>query len=186
MSGRTAIPRTQPHQQPDLPPLAVRLLRAAVPDDPWDNPPTWPAWRQFLPHVLVATDPHRTLIGVEQDVAWLLHRAATYMQNRGELESARPLFERALDLRRCLLGDDHPDTLESAGSISFNLWVQGQYEPARRLSEDTLTRCRRVLGEDHPLTLRTAYLLASALRESGHYEPARQLGEDTLTAAAGS
>ena len=35
----------------------------------------WPAWRQLLPHVLVATDPHRTLTGVEQDVAWLLDRA---------------------------------------------------------------------------------------------------------------
>jgi hypothetical protein len=32
----------------DHPELAVRLLRAAVPDDPWDNPPAWPAWRQLL------------------------------------------------------------------------------------------------------------------------------------------
>jgi hypothetical protein len=34
-----AILRTQPHQRKDLPTLAVRLLRAAVPDDPWDNLP---------------------------------------------------------------------------------------------------------------------------------------------------
>ncbi|HEX2291573.1 MAG TPA: FxSxx-COOH system tetratricopeptide repeat protein, partial [Pseudonocardiaceae bacterium] len=51
-----AILRTQPH----LPTLAVQLLRAAVPaDEPSDNPPAWPAWRQLLPHVLVATDPVR-------------------------------------------------------------------------------------------------------------------------------
>ena len=43
----------------------VRLLRAAVPEDPWDNPPAWPVWRQLLPHVLVATDPHRTLAEVK-------------------------------------------------------------------------------------------------------------------------
>ena len=80
-----AILRTQPHQQQDLPSLAVRLLRGAVPaDGPWDNPPAWPAWRQLLPHVLVATDPHRNLMGVEQDVAWLLDRAARYLHTWGK------------------------------------------------------------------------------------------------------
>ncbi len=78
-----AILRTQPHSSPDLSPLAIRLLRAAVPDDPWNNPPAWPTWRQLLPHVLIATDPHRTLTAAEQDVAWLLHRAAKYLQTRG-------------------------------------------------------------------------------------------------------
>ncbi|MGH3930507.1 MAG: FxSxx-COOH system tetratricopeptide repeat protein [Pseudonocardiaceae bacterium] len=136
-----AILRAQPHQKPDLPTRAVRLLRAAVPaDDPLDNPPDWPTWRQLLPHVLIATDSHRNLTGVEEDVAWLLDRAATYLQTRGELVPARPLFERARDLRRSMLGDDHPDTLESAGGLSFNLWELGQYEQARQLAEDTLTR----------------------------------------------
>jgi Tetratricopeptide repeat/Domain of unknown function (DUF4062)/NB-ARC domain len=177
-----AILRTQPHQQPDLAILVVRLLRTAVPaDDPWDNPPVWPAWRPLLPHVLVATDPHRTLTAVEQDVAWLLDRAGLYLHSREGPATARPLFERARDLRRCRLGDDHPDTLESAIDLAFDLWALGHYEQARQLAEDTLTRCRRVLGDDHPHTLRSATLLAAALRELGHYEQARQLAEDTLT-----
>ncbi|MGH3983142.1 MAG: FxSxx-COOH system tetratricopeptide repeat protein [Pseudonocardiaceae bacterium] len=176
-----AILRTQPHTHQDLPTRAVRLLRAAVPDDPADNPTAWPAWRQLLAHVLAATDPHRTLTGVEQDVAWLLDRAAKYLQTRGESGPARPLFERALDLRRCMLGDDHADMLESAGGLAFNLWELGQYEQARQLGEDTLTHCRRVLGDDHPTTLRSAFILAVSLCELGQYEQARQLGEDTLT-----
>jgi hypothetical protein len=53
-----AILRAETHQQKDLPILLVRLLHAAVPaEDPRDNPATWPAWRQLLPHVLTATDP---------------------------------------------------------------------------------------------------------------------------------
>jgi Domain of unknown function (DUF4062)/NB-ARC domain/Tetratricopeptide repeat len=131
-----AILRTQPHQQPDLPTRAIRLLRAAVPDDPEDNPPAWPAWRQLLPHVLAATDPHRNLTAVEDDVAWLLDRTATYLYTRGEPGPARPLFERARDLRRSRLGDDHPDTLESANNLVSNLWALGQYEAARQLGED--------------------------------------------------
>ncbi|MGB8198981.1 MAG: FxSxx-COOH system tetratricopeptide repeat protein, partial [Pseudonocardiaceae bacterium] len=176
-----AILRSQPHQQPGLPILVVGLLRAAVPDAPWRNPEAWPAWRQLLPHVLIATDPHRTLTGVERDVAWLLHRAAEYLDTRGEPATARPLFERALELRRFMLGDEHPDTLASACILSFTWFELGRYGPARQLGEDTLTRCRRVLGEDHPHTLLTATYLATILGGLGRYEPARQLGEDTLT-----
>src|SRR5262249_20771590 len=172
------ILRAQLDPHPELPILVVRLLRAVVPADvPWRNPPTWPPWLQLLPHVLVATDPHRTLSGAEQDLAWLLDRAAGYSQSRGQPALARPLFERALNLRRVVLGDDHRETLESADGLSFNLRELGEYEQARRLGEDTLTRCRRVLGDDHPDTLRTAGNLAFYLWELGQNEPARQLAE---------
>jgi hypothetical protein len=175
-----AILRTQPHQQ-DLPTLVVGLLRAGVPDDkPWHNPPAWPAWRQLLPHVLIATDPHRALTGVEREVAWLLHHAAEYLHTRGELAPARPLFERARDLRRSLLGDNHPDTLFSASYLAVALGGLGRYESARQLGEDTLTRQRRVVGEDHPDTLFSATQLAGILGGLGRYELARPLGEDTL------
>jgi tetratricopeptide (TPR) repeat protein len=174
-----AILRTQPHQQ-DLPTLVIRLLRAAVPaDDPCGNPQAWPAWRQLLPHVLVATDSHRALTGVEEDVAWLLNRAARYLQTRGE--AALPLLERVRDLRRSRLGDDHPDTLESASTLCLNLWVLGQFEQARPLAEDTLSRRRRILGDDHPDTLESASSLCLGLWVLGQYEQARQLAEDTLT-----
>ncbi|MGH3833207.1 MAG: FxSxx-COOH system tetratricopeptide repeat protein [Pseudonocardiaceae bacterium] len=176
-----AILRAQPHQHQDLPTVAVRLLRGAVPaDDPQDNSSAWPAWRLLLPHVLVATDTYRTLTDVEEDVAWLLARAAAYLQIRGELAPARPLLERARDLRRSVLGEDHPDTLQTASGLSFNLWELGQHERARELGEDTLARCRRVLGEDHPDTLRAASFLAGTLGELGRYERAGELGEDTL------
>jgi Tetratricopeptide repeat len=157
-----AIVRTQPHQQQDLPTLAVRLLRAAAPaSNPRDNPQVWVAWRQLLPHVLIATDPHRQLIGVEEDVAWLLNRTAVYLQTRGELALARPLFERARNLRSSTLGEDHPHTLQAATGLSFNLQTLGQHGQARQLGEDTLTRCRRILGEDHPDTLKALPVLPS-------------------------
>jgi tetratricopeptide (TPR) repeat protein len=177
-----AILRTRPHPLHDLPTLAVRLLYAAVPaDDLWDNPLAWPAWRRLLPHVLVATDPHRTLTGVEEDVAWLLDRAGWHLLARGEPAPALPLFERVWDLRRSRLGDNHPDTLESANILAVDLWELGYYERARELGEDTLTRCRRVLGDDHRGTLASANSLALDLWALGYYERARELGEDTLT-----
>jgi DNA-binding SARP family transcriptional activator len=178
----TAILRTQADQHQNLPACAVRLLRRAVPDEtPWENRPVWPAWRQLLPHVLVATDPHRNLIGVEEETAWLLERAGKYSLTRGGAALAQPLFERARALRSSLLGEDHPYTLESAGSLARNLRELGRFEQARHLAVDTLTRCRRVLGHDHPYTLQSASNLSLNLWELGQYEQARQLGEDTFT-----
>jgi hypothetical protein len=51
-------------------------------------------------------------------VAWLLHRAASYLQTRGESTPARPLFERTRNLRCSTLGEDHLDTLRLAHSIA--------------------------------------------------------------------
>jgi tetratricopeptide (TPR) repeat protein len=157
----------------------VRLLRNAVPDNPWNNPPAWPSWRQLLPHVLAVTASDKELDPVASDVAWLLDCAASYLQTRGEPPASRPLLERALAYRRQLLGDDHPDTLTSASNLAHDLWALGEYEQARRLNEDTLARSRRVLGDDHPDTLISAALLAVDLHGLGEYEQARRLNEDT-------
>jgi hypothetical protein len=65
------------------------------------------------------------------------------------------------------LGEDHPDTLGSASSLSRDLHALGDYQQARALDEDTLTRRRRVLGEDHPDTRQSADNLARVLRRLG-------------------
>ncbi len=166
--------------EPDMAVAVVRLLRASDPPDPWNNPGTWPEWRQLLPHVLAATDASRALDHAGDDVAWLLDEAATYLLTRGEPAASLPLVERALELRRGVLGEDHPDTLTSANHLARNLRALGQYEAARRLNEDTLGRRRRVLGEEHPDTLISANNLAVNLGELGEHEAARRLAEDTL------
>jgi hypothetical protein len=157
------------------------LLRAAVPADPWNNPQAWPAWRTLLPHVLAATDPSAEQDPASsQDLAWLLDRAATYLQTRGEPRTARHLFDRALQQRRQLLGVDHPDTLESASNFAGGLHALGEYSAARQLDEDTLDRRRGALGENHPHTLTAAGNLALDLHALGEYAAARKLQEDTL------
>jgi hypothetical protein len=64
---------------------------------------------------ILRTQPH------EDDLAWLLNNAARYLQTRGNLAPPGPLFERALDLRRSRLGDDHPDTLRAATNLAVAL-----------------------------------------------------------------
>jgi hypothetical protein len=54
---------------------AVRLLHAAVPDDPWNNQATWPVWQQLLPHVLAAAVPGHVPDTAHEDIAYLITRA---------------------------------------------------------------------------------------------------------------
>ena len=63
-----------------------------------------------------------------------------------------------------MLGEDHPDTLNSANNLADELRKLGEYQAARELYQDTLARRRRVLGEDHPDTLTSANNLAVDLR----------------------
>jgi hypothetical protein len=157
--------------------LTWGLLTSASNALPHRHSPLFPATACLIWHgsgtgqLLVATDPHRNLTGVEEDVAWLLNCAGFYLQ----------LGEDTFTRCRRVLGDDHPQTLFSAEQLTVSLWELGQYEQAHRLGQDTLTRWRRILGDNHPDTLRSAYNLAVTLRESGQHEPAYRLGEDTLT-----
>jgi hypothetical protein len=132
------------------PVLAVTLLRAVLPADPWNDPAAWPVWHQFLPHVLAAVDDTRPLAPVGDDVNSLLYGARAFLNSRGDARAAVPIARRAHIRNRNRHGDDHPDTLASAGNLAFDLYVAGEMAAARELNEDTLTRYRRVLGDDDP------------------------------------
>jgi hypothetical protein len=161
--------------------LVIRLLSVAVPGEVWSNPAGWPQWQILLPHVLAAVAPDRHIDeAVAGDVAWLLHRAATYRRSRGDLRPALLLRRRAYALRRDRLGVDHPDTLAAANSLAADLRALGQHEQARDLDQDTLTRYRRSLGDDHASTLVSANGLAADFRALGQHEQARALDEDNF------
>jgi hypothetical protein len=176
--------RRHPITNPDGPAsatVALRLLHGTVPTDPRKDLATWPAWRQLLPHVLALTQEDHPRLPADTTVAWLLDRAAEYLDGRGEPRPALPLATRAHHLYRTLNGTDHPDTLASAHGRAIRLSALGEYTQAGALAEDTLTRRRRVLGEDHPDTLRSAHSVAVDLGALGEYERARALNEETLT-----
>lgn len=51
---------------------------------------------------------------------------------RNDLASARPLFERALEIQKETLGERHPDTTNTMNNLASLLWVQGDLVTARR------------------------------------------------------
>ena len=165
---------------------AVRLLHRAVPADLGSDPRTWPLWRQLLPHVITATNSARDLTIVVAEVSWLLDRASTYLEARGEARAAKPLSERAYTLYRNRLGDDDPATLTAASNYANALRGTSEYTAAHRLDEDTLARRRRILGDNHPDTLTSANNLGDDLRVLREYKIAANSIRTPSTVAVAS
>src|SRR6185436_9342924 len=68
----------------------------------------------------------------------------------GETALALHQHERALALRRQVLGSDHPDTLTSMRDLADALQAADRMPEAIALHEETLKRRRAVLGPDNP------------------------------------
>ena len=60
------------------------------------------------------------------DAAWLLDRAATYLQVHARLAEARPLAERALAIDEAAYGPDHPDVAIRLNNLALILRDLGQ------------------------------------------------------------
>jgi len=158
---------------------AIRLLRAAAPEVYWNEVSVWAAWRQLLPHVLVAT--RVVAPTVAEEALWLLDAAGNYLSDIGQPESAYELHERALRLAREHLGVDHRTSLLVSANLAETYLNLGWFERAVALDEDTLDRIGRVAGPDDPLTLAVANNLGRCLRRLGAHERARALHQDVLT-----
>jgi hypothetical protein len=60
-----------------------------------------------------------------------------------------------LDVRRRLLGLEHPDTLATMNNLGTSLGYQGKHAEAEQMQRELLELQRRVLGPEHPETLAT-------------------------------
>ena len=66
----------------------------------------------------------------------------------------------AQDIWTGTLGPDHPDTVETIGSLAIVTKYLGRFVEAAPLYEETLAGRTRLLGAEHPRTLATQYGLA--------------------------
>src|SRR5208337_4255177 len=65
------------------------------------------------------------------DTATSYNNVAGNLKDQGKYAQAQPLFEKALEIRRRLLTDEHPDTALSYNNVAGNLNSQGKYAEAR-------------------------------------------------------
>ncbi len=115
--------------------MALGLLRADAPGTISGAPQDWPRWEVLLPHVLAATSLSCPAGQDMADTAWLLDRAATYLQAHGRPADARPLAERALAIDEAALGPDHPTVAILLSVLALIMRDLGLAREARPLAE---------------------------------------------------
>ncbi|GFE82393.1 hypothetical protein GCM10011487_43930 [Steroidobacter agaridevorans] len=100
---------------------------------------------------------------------------ATTYDALGDYGQARQHHERALELRRKHLGEDHPDTLKSQAFLVSIMIAEASFEEAEPLAKQTLERMTRVLGPEHSETLAHTGNLGLLLYERGKFQDMAEL-----------
>jgi tetratricopeptide (TPR) repeat protein len=72
---------------------------------------------------------------------------------RTAYKEAEPLYLQALELRKQLLGENHPDVATSLNNLAKLYESQGKYEEAEPLYLQALAIAEQALGENHPNTV---------------------------------
>ena len=147
---------------------------------PASDPPSAIPAARLLPHVLDATAYARHLHAIPAATIQLLSTAATSLQDAGQLDTARPLLDRALDIAQEDLGPDHPSTLTTRSNLASWLGEAGQPAQAASQLRDLLDDFLRLLGPDHPETLIARGTLAYMLGRAGQPAQAADQFRDLL------
>src|SRR5947209_4890304 len=98
----------------------------------------------------------------------------------GEAALAIRQFERSLELRRRVLGPDHPDSVTSMNELANAYRDDGKLDRALPLFEEALKRRTALLGRDHPHTLIVMNNLGNAHWAAGRPDRAMPLHEEAL------
>lgn len=112
--------------------------------------------------------------------ARLLQTLADTMRDLGLIEQASTPQEKALELRRTILGNENEDTLFSINSMGRLRSVQGKLEEAESLYREAMERARASKGEDYVGTMIALGNLASVLQRQGKLDEAEALQKGSL------
>jgi len=109
---------------------------------------------------------------------WILRARnllAMRLETSGRFGDAIDLHERTLADRRAVLGDEHPDTLESLHNLASAYGAAGRREESIDLLRKTVEIRSRTLGAGHPRTLVSQNNLAQELRRGGRTDEAEAI-----------
>ncbi|KAI0870516.1 hypothetical protein GGS24DRAFT_475071 [Hypoxylon argillaceum] len=76
---------------------------------------------------------------------------ASVLFDRGRHKEAEALRVQVIEMRKAVLGPEHPDTLNSMDNLAHIWKFQGRNADAVELMEGCMQTRRRVLGPDHHL-----------------------------------
>ena len=168
-------------QQKSLCAAAVEMIDAGFPSDT-GNPVNWPACSRLTPHALTVCAHAESLQGAYQSFAKLFNNLGEFFIHIAQFQNAKKVLEKSLEIRRKLLGEEHPDTAISLNNMGYLLLTLtlGDSAGARPYYEQALAIRRKVLGEEHPGTATSLNNMGYLLLTLGDSAGARPYYEQAL------
>jgi CHAT domain-containing protein len=122
---------------------------------------------------------------VTREERWLqeasqLSKLASVYDAQGEYAKAEPLYKQALEIRRRVLGEKHPNFAASLNNLATLYQAQGDLAKAEPLYKQALEIHRQVLGEKHPNYATSLNNLAALYRARGDNAKAEPLYKQAL------
>ncbi len=105
---------------------------------------------------------------------------AEVFREQGRLDEAERLQRETLEIRRRVLGDQHPDTFSSLTNLAQVLDQLGHPDESEPLMRQVLAGRRRVVGSDHPHTVWALLDLGILLSRQGRHAEAEPLLAEAL------
>uniref|UniRef100_Q024L1 Tetratricopeptide TPR_2 repeat protein n=1 Tax=Solibacter usitatus (strain Ellin6076) TaxID=234267 RepID=Q024L1_SOLUE len=110
-----------------------------------------------------------------RELALALNVQGSLLQESGRYAEAEPLAKEALEIRKRVLGEEHPDTIRSQNNLAGLYQRMGRYAEAEPLYRNALATRERLRGAEHPDTLKVVNNLASLYAEQGQFAQAEPL-----------
>ncbi|GMH48621.1 hypothetical protein TL16_g00333 [Triparma laevis f. inornata] len=105
-------------------------------------------------------------LGEENVVTFdMLNDFSCKLNENGEHEEAKEVWERLLAVRMKVLGEGHRKTLDTLNNVGRAYEDLGNYEKAMEYHERTLEGKEKALGKTHPSTLTTMVTIATTLTD---------------------
>jgi eukaryotic-like serine/threonine-protein kinase len=116
----------------------------------------------------------------QTDISSLLDDLAKVYTRAQQWDLAKQTYERALDIDRRVLGDDHPRVAQYLDNLAIVAQNMGDLEQAEILYRDALTRMESAYGERHPETAMTKGNYGLLLQREGRLTEAEPLLRDAV------
>jgi CHAT domain-containing protein/tetratricopeptide (TPR) repeat protein len=109
-----------------------------------------------------------------------LNNHVVQLYRQGKMQDALLLAQKALAIRKQVLGEGHPDYAISLQNLAVLYSAQGEYAKAVPLCRQALAIQKQVLGQRHPLYASSLSNLADLYRSQGEYAQAEPFCRQAL------
>ncbi|KAJ3569922.1 hypothetical protein NPX13_g5913 [Xylaria arbuscula] len=157
--------------------LFISRMAKAFPSGAFEN---WDTCQKLFPHAEKAVEYRPKEEELQNEWALLLYKSSWYALEQGKYTTSEAMARMSQDMRKMVLGPDHPSTLTSMANLASTYWNQGRWKEAELLEVQVMETSKTVLGPDHPDTLTSMANLAFTWKSQSHSANAVQLMEDCI------